>query len=628
MDFKKYESYSKAGKTSISKYLFLFLKKQKTKKFGDALGLSEKKEQNDLDDNDLYFMEENIFNKTFNHKSSDKINDRKIKKFNIKSVCSSLNKNKNSDSEFSELRDDIINNNINKRYDKFKYHLLHHNDNFDKIFNRSQYGPSSSQYKPNYEFTYKKLVYSVPFKKITGRKSKLFPEGIKEIYKKNIDGKQDLYHSSSEKISLSNLEIFNKTTKIDKNELNKNENKPKKVIVNINTKRNNRSDSINSNKSNNFNFTNNELNYIKKKIHLEKKAKQIQQNIKEKSPEKENNNINQYLNKEKEKKFSNQTLQSHLDSSLLMNNKLLNHISSELFTFNKNNLKNKKNTEIIIFSNDDNIINNNDINKKNNLSQSQNIKGLNFKQMLSREYLNKINSLKEPMAPMLTPNYASVEPKTIMKVLYSKSNKNEEKKKIIAYNNDFTYDINNVYNNYNNHHSPKKFNFGKMCGRFEDEKNILPSFMLRSYDRNSLDCLSKSSLKSNNYANRPFQDIESTFKIKQTFNRRLKLDELKSENKIIEFNKNHFKKISNQNIRYIDEKKMKKDDSDITSRSSWWKHKLGEFYQKDYDEMFKNFPSSFLGTKVDGITYKSYDTKSRFKNLLSKSDQELFSPVY
>ena len=627
MDFKKYENYSKAGKSSIKKYLYLFLQKQKTKKFEDTLGLSEKKEQNDLDDNDLFFMEENIFNKTFNHKSSDKSNDRKIKKFNIKSVCSSLNKNRNSDSEFSELRDDIINNNLNKRYDKFKYHLLHHNDNFDKIFNRSQYGPSSSQYKPKYEFTYKKLIYSVPFKKLTGRKSKLFPEEIKDIYKKDIDSKRDLYHSSSEKNSLSNLEIFNKTAKKDNNVANKAENSPKKVIVNINTKRN-RTDSINSNKSNNFIFTNNELNYIKKKIHLEKKEKQIQQNKKEKSQEKENNNIKSYINKEKEKKFSNQTLQSHLDSSLLMNNKLLNHISSELFSLNKYNLKNKKNTEIIIFSNEDNIINNNDINKKNIMPQSQKLKGINFKQMLSREYLNKINALKEPMHPMVTPNYAPVEPKTIMKVLYSKSNKNEEKKKIIAYNNDFTYDINNVYNNYNNHHSPKKFNFGKMCGRFEDEKNMLPSFMLRSYDRNSIEFLSQSSLKSNNYANRPFQDIESSFKIKQTFNRRLKLDELKNENKIMEFNKNYLKKISNQNLRYIDEKKRKKDDSNIMSRSSWWKNKLGEFYQKDYDEIFKNFSASFLGTKVDGITFKSYDNKSRFKNLLSKSDKELFSPIY
>ena len=167
-----------------------------------------------------------------------------------------------------------------------------------------------------------------------------------------------------------------------------------------------------------------------------------------------------------------------------------------------------------------------------------------------------------------------------------------------------------------------------MCGRFEDEKNTLPSFMLRSYDRSSIDFLSQSSLKSNNYANRPFQDIESTFQIKKTFNRRLKLDEIKKENKIIEFNKHYLKKIANKKMRYLDEKKEKKNDINTLSRSSWWKKRLGEFYQKDYDEIYRNFSSSFIGSKVDGITYKSYDNKNKYTNLLSKSDKELFSPIF
>ena len=627
MDFKKCENYSKAGKSSIKKYLYLFIQKQKTKKFEDTFGLSEKKNQNDSDDNDLFFMQENIFNKTFNHKSSEKHNKKKSKKFDIKSVCSSLNKKRSSNSEFSELRDDIINNNMNMRFEKFKYHLLHHNDNFDNIFNRSQYGPSSSQYQPKYDYTYKKLIYSVSFKKMSGRRSELFPEQLLEKNKKNIDN-QTLYHSSLDKKSSPHKDIINKISQINKNDKDKNDSFPKNVIVNIISKRNYRNDSINSNKSNNFIFTNNELNFIKKKIHLEKKEKQIQQNKKLKSQDKENNNINSYLNKEKEKKFSNQTLQSHLDASLLMHNKLLNNISSQILSINKYNIKNKKDSAIIIFSNEDNYINNNDINKKNILNQTQKLKGINFKQMLTREYLNKINSLKEPMHPMVTPNYTPVEPKIIMQVRYAKSNKNEEKKKIIAYNNDFTYDINNVYNNYNNHHSPKKFSFSKMCGRFEDEKNTLPSFMLRSYDRSSIDFLSQSSLKSNNYANRPFQDIESTFQIKKTFNRRLKLDEIKKENKIIEFNKHYLKKIANKKMRYLDEKKEKKNDINTLSRSSWWKKRLGEFYQKDYDEIYRNFSSSFIGSKVDGITYKSYDNKKKYTNLLSKSDKELFSPIF
>ena len=101
MDFNKCENYSKAGKSSIKKYLYLFTQKQQTKQFEDTFGLSEKKNQNVSDDNDLFFMQENIFNKTFNHKQSEKHNKKKIKKFDIKSVCSSLNKKRNSNSELS-----------------------------------------------------------------------------------------------------------------------------------------------------------------------------------------------------------------------------------------------------------------------------------------------------------------------------------------------------------------------------------------------------------------------------------------------------------------------------------------------------------------------------------------------
>ena len=626
MDFKKDENYSKAGKTSLKKYLYLFTQKQKTKKIEDNFGFSEKTNQNDIDENELYFMQENIFNKTYNNKNIDEYKSKKLKKFDVKSVCSSLNKKRNTLSEFANVRNDIINNKFNERYDKFKYHLLHHNDKFDKTFLNGQKSPSCSQYQPKYEYTYRKLIYSVPFKKMSGRKNKLFPEPIVEKNPKNLDNNL-LYHSSADKISKSNIDIFNKTFNKTKNYKIKNKDFPQKNKINFSLNKFNRKDSMNSisNKSCNFNFTNNELNFIKKKIHLEKKERQNQQ--KPKSQEKENIIINSYLTKEKEKKFSNQTLQSHLDSSLLMHNKLLNN---ELFTFNKTYFKKNKSNKLLFFSNEENSTNNANINKKNILNQTQKLKGINFKQMLSREYLNKITQIKEPMHPMITPNYSSVEPKTIMKVLYSKSNMNEEKTKIIAYNNDFTYDINNIYNNYNNHHSPKKFNFGKMCGRFEDEKNTLPSFMLRSYDRNSIDFLNQSSLKSNNYANRPFQEIESTFKIKKTFNKRLKLDELKNENKVIEFNKKYLKKVANKNVRYLDEMKEKKDKNDINlmTRSSWWKKKLGEFYQKDYDEIYKNFSASFIGTKVDGITYKLYNNKSKYKNLLSKSDQELFSPIY
>ena len=227
---------------------------------------------------------------------------------------------------------------------------------------------------------------------------------------------------------------------------------------------------------------------------------------------------------------------------------------------------------------------------------------------------------------MVTPNYSSVEPKTIMKVLYSKTSKKDNNNKMIAYNNDFTYDINEIYNKYNNHHYPKKFNLSKMCGRFENEKNTLPVFMLRSFDRNSIDNLNESSLKMNNYANSTFQDFKSSFKVKQTFNARIKLNELKNENQVMQYNKKYnLKKMLNKKLRYLDEKKEKSDIS-IIPRNTWWKNRLGEFYKKDYDELSQNFSSSFLGTKVDGITYKIYENKSKYKDLLTKYEKELFSP--
>ena len=285
----------------------------------------------------------------------------------------------------------------------------------------------------------------------------------------------------------------------------------------------------------------------------------------------------------------------------------------------KNNSK-----EIITLLSEENI---QDFDNNNKLNQTTKYKGINFKKMLSREYLDKITRIDEPIHPMITPNYSSVEPKTIMKVLYSKSNKNENKPHIIAYKNDYTYDINNIFNKYNNHHNPKKFNLSKMCGRFENEKNTLPLFMLRLYDRSSIDNLNESSLKMNNFSNGTFQEVQSSFNEKKTFNVRLKLEEIKNENKIMEYNiKYNIDKMKNKKIRYLDEKK-EKSEINIIPKNSWWKKKLGEFYKKDYDELGNDSSSTFTGSKIDGITFKLYKNKSKYKNLLSKHEKEIFCPI-
>ena len=104
MDIKKYENLSKAGKDSVKKYLYLLTKKEKKKfDFTDLFFFKDKSRENS-EDNDSYIYHEDIFNKTFDKKLNDQANERK---FQIKSACSSLNKKKNTNSEFLELRNNI-----------------------------------------------------------------------------------------------------------------------------------------------------------------------------------------------------------------------------------------------------------------------------------------------------------------------------------------------------------------------------------------------------------------------------------------------------------------------------------------------------------------------------------------
>ena len=609
---KKYVNYSKAGKDSVKKYLYLLNKTYKPKIDSDEMFSF--KEKDDSEDNDSYIYHEDIFNKTYEKKLTDNdkkeeiLDEKKILK--IKSTCSSLNKKQNTGNEFLQVRDDIINNKFDLKFDKYKYHLLHHNENYDYIFNKRRIGPSCAKYQPKFDYTYKKLIYSIPFKKMSGRQSQIVIKKIKQDNNNNQQSTGKKIVSSLDKIKQSPIK---NRFKIKKEKLrNKNNRYERNTIFDsIISKQSKRKDSSNSINSNNFVFTNNELNFIRKKIKLEKKK-----NLSKQKEIIKANSMNKFnLNKEKLlEKINLQTPQQQSDSTQIFHLKITNNND---FISNKSS---EKNTIKSPLKSEDN----NNINQS--LNQTVKYKAINFKKMLSREYLNKIKSSKEPIHPMVTPNYSSVEPKTIMKVLYSKTSKKDNNNKMIAYNNDFTYDINEIYNKYNNHHYPKKFNLSKMCGRFENEKNTLPVFMLRSFDRNSIDNLNESSLKMNNYANSTFQDFKSSFKVKQTFNARIKLNELKNENQVMQYNKKfNLKKMLNKKLRYLDEKKEKSDIS-IIPRNTWWKNRLGEFYKKDYDELSQNFSSSFLGTKVDGITYKIYENKSKYKDLLTKYEKELFSP--
>jgi hypothetical protein len=80
---------------------------------------------------------------------------------------------------------------------------------------------------------------------------------------------------------------------------------------------------------------------------------------------------------------------------------------------------------------------------------NQEYKGINFSKMLSREYLNKINKHKDSIKTILTPNYSAIQQNNIKNVLYVKKNQVNKSKPFIGYNEEFTYDINKIYNKYN-----------------------------------------------------------------------------------------------------------------------------------------------------------------------------------
>ena len=625
MDIKNYENFSKAGKDSMKKYLYQLDTKPKKKFVYDELLFLDKKNDNDSDDNESYFFHEDIFNKTYEKKIVN--NDKNIsnKLLKITSACSSLNKKKNTNSEFSEVRDNIINNKFDLKFDKFKYHLLHHNDNFDHLFNKRTNNLSCTKYQPKFEYTYKKITYAIPFKKMSGRQNKdiiekLIRKNSKEKFDKNINdfSINKKLVSSSDKINNIKNQRINK--KNDKNQKNKK--------IKLIPKTNKLPDSYNFINIKKFVFTVNELNSFRKKIkfenkYLENKKNNLSKSINIKSHNKNNSFI--IKEKEKEKKFTNPVIQSHLESSQTFSKKNPINENNEVLITSKSQDKTNNDIKTVYITREENINQTFHKTKKNLLNHAPKFKGINFKQMLSREYFNRIKNNKEPIHPSLTPNYSSVEPKTIMKVIYTKTKKDENKKQILAYNNDFTYDINNVYYKYNNHHYPKKFNLSKMCGRFEKKNNILPLFMIRSFDRNSINNLNESSLKMNNYANRDFQDVQSSFNTKRSFNARLKLNEIKKENKIMKYNKKYFKRNANQNIRYLDEKKAKSQ-LNVIPKNSWLKNHLGEFYKKDYDALGNDYSSSFIGSRVDGITFKIFENKTKYKDLLTKREKEIFSP--
>ena len=254
---------------------------------------------------------------------------------------------------------------------------------------------------------------------------------------------------------------------------------------------------------------------------------------------------------------------------------------------------------------------------KSEFNHTYHIKGgVNFKKMLSREYLNRLVAEKvDGIYSVITPSYDLVQPKCIMKVSYSNKSQNVQNSSFKGLGPEATFNMDKLYNKYNNHNPPKTFSFKKMSGRGKYLETKLPLFMLNIIDRNSFNFFNEKNLKMNYYSNGELKQLISCLNEKKSFNFKLKE---KPEEKNEE--KKHFeilaKKIFEKGIENNNNSKSF-DDDDLVE------NKVIKSIPFRVNSLFKNFMAEYnrkdsSSEKIDGITFKNFKiaNKIRAKKLI------------
>ena len=243
--------------------------------------------------------------------------------------------------------------------------------------------------------------------------------------------------------------------------------------------------------------------------------------------------------------------------------------------------------------------NNSNIRNKQNKLPSLSNKVVNFEKMLSRAYVRKLNERKYNIYSSLSPNYESIRPKCIMKVIYGQKHyKKNRKAEFKSSFNEFIFDENKYFNNYNNHIPPKNVYLGKTTGRELDNNSSLPSYMVNQYNRNAFNTFNDKSLKMNNFSNGNLKVIKSSFNDKKSFNYKLNEQYFENDNdniaeeinlimkkikKPLINNKNEYgkvKSLSCSNMLY--NKKYK-----IYGYNSLFSSKMPEYYKFNLDNLGK-----------------------------------------
>ena len=316
---------------------------------------------------------------------------------------------------------------------------------------------------------------------------------------------------------------------------------------------------------------------------------------------------------QKEPKKSNSTIDvftanSNSNNSIFVNNKKSNFKNT--FT----NLKKYKNISYINNRKKPNFINKNRIRSKSVLNQPHIKGGVNFKKMLSRDYLNRLGVERvDGVYSTVTPNYEPVEPKCIMKVSYSNKRHSVQNSSFKGLGGEATFNMDKLFYKYNNHNPPKSFNLEKMAGRGKYLITKLPVFMLNSVDRNSFNFFNEKNLKMNFYSNGHLQQIISDFNNKKSFNFKLndKSDE-KTEEQI------NFENYAKQ----IFEKGIENNNHEIKSsdeEGAVIENRIINSIPFRVNSLFKNFMSEYkrkdsYSEKIDGITFKNFKKSNKIRS--------------
>ena len=496
----------------------------------------------------------------------------------------------------------------------YKSNYKHHDKHMQNLKKKEvRFNPTCTKYNPKYD-TILKTARSLPsWEKQIGRKQSKKKDVCDKFYIEHenlidtmagsafIDMSKQLTKKNS---ILESLDNKDKTYLLDNYSFINNNDNDIEIKINFNINANNKkpitsltkeitkeglriSDKINKKfKKNNFNINkdknfsfNNSINFTNKKIMkkiLEKKEKNKDiiniSNISEIKPD--------------------------IDSSRIINvNDLSKDSTISIIKYNPKNNQMKSLTQ--------NYLNNSDISsksldmvtryynyrkkqfrKKINKSDKKRalIKAPDFSKNISREDLDRINEAKKSYISYLIPNYSQVRERPKMLVKYTKKNSDEKtyrnnSAQIKGVNYSFYYDANKAIEKVNNHSSIPSFNFGLMSSRRLDD-DPLPSYMKNIMNRDSL---SEFSLIMNNYSNRGFSDVRTSFYPKQSFNNVINLNLLKS------------KKLMENTVFGNAKKKFKKSNPLL--------NKIIRFYKRNFETIMadKNLK------KFDNITYKGIE---------------------